>query len=102
MTRQSISHGILDALGGLPLFTTAPLYRRWHLRWGATDEEVRGPMPGDEIVPRAPFNATRAITIAAPPDSVWPWIVQLGYRRAGWYTYDLLDNAGYESADQVL
>jgi hypothetical protein len=59
-------------------------------------------MPGDEIVPRAQFNATRAITIDAPPEMVWPWIVQMGYRRAGFYTYDLLDNAGYESADRIL
>ncbi len=102
MTKQSISHTILDTLGGLPLFMTAPLYRRWHIRWGATDEEVRGPMPGDDIVPKASFNATRAITIDAPPEKVWPWIVQMGYRRAGFYTYDLLDNAGQESADRVL
>lgn len=102
MARRRILHGALDALAGLPLFLTAPLYRRWHLRWGATDDEVRGSMPGDELVPRASFNPTRAITIDAPPERVWPWIVQLGYRRAGFYTYDLLDNAGYESADRVL
>jgi hypothetical protein len=59
-------------------------------------------MPGDEIVPKASFNETRAITIDAPPDEVWPWIVQIGYRRAGFYTYALLDNAGYESADRIL
>lgn len=59
-------------------------------------------MPGDELVPDASFNATRAITIQAPPEAVWPWIVQIGYRRAGFYTYDVLDNAGYESADQVI
>lgn len=99
--RRSIAYGILDALGGLPLFLSAPLYRHWHLRWGATDDEVCGPMPGDELVPKAPFTATRAITIDAPPSAVWPWIVQMGYRRAGFYTYDLLDNAGYESADVV-
>ena len=99
---RRIGHGILDALVGLPLFATAPLYRRWHLRWGATDEEVRGLMPGDEIVPKASLNATRAITIDAPPELVWPWIVQMGYRRAGFYTYALLDNAGFESADRVL
>ena len=101
-TKRRILSGILDALGGLPLFMTAPLYRRWHMRWGATDDEVRGPLPGDDIVPRASFNATRAITIQAPPGRVWPWIVQMGYRRAGVYTYDLLDNAGYESADRIL
>jgi hypothetical protein len=59
-------------------------------------------MPGDEIVPRASFNATRAITINAAPDLVWPWIVQMGCRRAGFYTYALLDNAGNESADVIL
>jgi hypothetical protein len=102
LTRRAIGLGVLDALSGLPLFATAPLYRRRHLRWGATDEEVRGPMPGDDLVPAASFAATRAITIDAQPDVVWPWIVQMGYRRAGFYTYALLDNAGYESADRVL
>jgi hypothetical protein len=101
-TDRRIGHAILDALGGLPLFATAPLYRHWHLRWGATDEEVRRPMPGDEILPRASFTATRAITIDAPPELVWPWIVQMGYRRAGFYTYALLDNAGFDSADRIL
>lgn len=92
----------LHALTGIPLFLTAPLLRRWRTRWGANDPEVAGPMPGDEIVPKASFNATRAITIDALPERVWPWIVQMGYRRAGFYTYALLDNAGYESADRIL
>jgi hypothetical protein len=101
-THRRIGHAIVDALSGLPLFATAPLYRHWHLRWGATDQEVRGPMPGDEIVAKASFNATRAITVDAPPELVWPWIVQMGYRRAGFYTYQLLDNAGFDSADRIL
>jgi hypothetical protein len=101
-TDRRIGHAILDALSGLPLFATAPLYRHWHLRWGATDQEVHGPMPGDELVPKASLNATRAITIDAPPHDVWPWIVQMGYRRAGFYTYDLLDNAAFDSADRIL
>jgi hypothetical protein len=101
-TDRRIGHAILDALSGLPLFATAPLYRHWHLRWGATDDEARAPMPGDDIVPKASFNATRAITIEAPPELVWPWIVQMGYRRAGFYTYPLLDNAGFDSADRIL
>jgi hypothetical protein len=99
---RSIIRGILDALGGLPLFATAPLYRHWHMHWGATKDEVSGQMPGDDIVQKASFNVTRAITIDAPPDKVWPWIVQMGYRRGGFYTYDLLDNAGYPSADVIL
>jgi hypothetical protein len=100
--RRRFGHGVLDALSGVPLFATAPLYRHWHKQWGATDEEVHSPMPGDGIVPKASFNATRAITIDAPPGMVWPWIVQMGYRRAGFYTYAILDNAGYESADRIL
>jgi len=99
---RSIDRGFFDALTALPLFVTAPLFRHWHLRWGATAAEVREPMPGDDAVPTAPFNATRAITINAPPTLVWPWIVQMGYRRAGFYTYVLLDNAGYESASEIL
>jgi hypothetical protein len=72
------------------------------MRWGANDDEVRAAMAGDELVPVASFIATRAITIRARPENVWPWIVQMGYRRAGFYTYDIADNAGYPSADQVL
>ena len=79
--KRQIARGTLDLLTGLPLFATAPLYRHWHMRWGATDAEVRSPMAGDRIVPAAPFNATRAITIDAPPGRVWPWIVQMGSGR---------------------
>lgn len=99
---RSIDLGFFDALTALPLFLTAPIVRHWHMRWGATDAEVREPMPGDDAVPTAHFNATRAITINAPPALVWPWIVQMGYKRAGFYTYALLDNAGYESASEIL
>jgi 4-amino-4-deoxy-L-arabinose transferase-like glycosyltransferase len=91
-----------EAVTGLPLFLAAPLVRPWHLRWGATREEVAGAMPGDDLVTVAHFTATRAITIDAPPEQVWPWIVQVGYRRAGFYSYDLLDNLGRPSADTIL
>jgi len=101
-SERSILRAALDALSGVPLFVRAPFHRKQHLRWGATDAEVAGPMPGDDLVPKASFGATRAITIDAPPELVWPWIVQMGYRRAGFYTYALLDNAGYESSDEVL
>jgi hypothetical protein len=93
---------VLDTLTAVPWFLLTPLARPWHLRWGATDAEVHGPMPGDEVVRRAQFNATRAISIDAPPEHVWPWIVQLGYGRAGFYTYDLIDNAGQWSAERIL
>jgi hypothetical protein len=91
-----------DVVHDVPAFLTAPLYRRWHLRWGATAAEVAGSMPGDELVLHAPFRATRAITIDAPPQAVWPWLVQVGALRAGWYSNDLLDNLGHPSATTIV
>jgi hypothetical protein len=95
-------HAVGAVVHDLPLFLTAPLYRRWHLTWGATPAEVAAPLPGDELFPHAQFRATRAITIAAPPELVWPWLVQVGCRRAGWYSNDLLDNLGHRSAHEVI
>ena len=102
LVKRRIVFGILDLVGGLPFFATAPLFRHWHMRWGATDAEVLASMAGDELIPNASFNATRAVTIQAAPEEVWPWIVQMGYHRAGFYTYDIADNAGYPSADHLL
>jgi hypothetical protein len=102
MSERHILPGLRDVIVASPLFITAPLVRSRHLRWGATSAEVEGPMPGDDIVPRASFTATRAITISAPPDEVWPWLAQLGFGRAGFYSYDLLDNAGRPSAERIL
>ncbi len=101
MTRE-FRRGLRDVIVASPRFATAPLVRSWHLRWGATNSEVRAAMPGDELVPTASFNATRAITIDAQPDDVWPWIVQLGFGRAGFYSYDLFDNAARPSATRIL
>jgi hypothetical protein len=67
--------------------------RPWARRWGATAEEAARPLPGDKLVTKADYVATRAITIHAPPHEVWPWLVQIGSGRAGWYTYDRIDNA---------
>lgn len=99
------SRGLLvqlaQVVADLPLFATAPLYRAWHLRWGATDAEVSSPMPGDHLVEGAQFNPTRAVTIDAPPEAVWPWLVQAGFGRAGWYSDDLLDNLARPSLREV-
>lgn len=76
--------------------------RPWQLRWGATDEELTRTMPGDEDIPMPTFNATRGVTVNAPPEAIYPWIVQIGMTRAGWYSYDLLDNLGRPSARQLL
>jgi hypothetical protein len=75
------------------------------LRWGATADEVRCSLPGDEIVPQPVWESTRAITIDASPDQVWPWLVQMGQGRGGLYSFDWLENlAGLEihSTDRIL
>lgn len=68
---------------------------------GATCAERRAPLPGDEVVPDARGSSTMATTIEAPPEAVWPWLVQMGYGRAGWYSYDRLDNGGVPSAEEI-
>ena len=78
------------------------LVRPWALHWGATKEEAARPLPGDELVAKADYVATRAITIDAPPRDVWPWLVQIDSGRAGWYSYDRLDNAGVPSATEII
>src|SRR5512132_3317608 len=93
------------AAGALGAAAVLVAYRRWaqpwQHRWGATDEEVGAAMPVDELIPDA-ASTTRAITIAARPEQVWPWLVQLGYGRAGWYSYDWIDNDGRPSADRIV
>lgn len=71
------------------------------LRYGATDEEVEAPYPGAELVPGSSRGSTMAVTIDAPPSAVWPWLVQMGCDRAGWYSWDRLDNAGAQSSEQI-
>jgi hypothetical protein len=77
-------------------------YRGWHLGWGATAAESTAAMAGDSLIPKPHFAPTRSITIGASPVAVWPWIVQMGYGRAGWYSYDRLDNVGRRSATVIL
>jgi len=86
----------------VPLALAAPLVRRWHSRWGASDAEVSAAMPGDGVVPGCQVHWTRAISIDAPPEDVWPWLVQVGFGRAGFYSNDLLDNVGHPSASEIV
>ncbi|GAA0504902.1 hypothetical protein Ade02nite_70920 [Paractinoplanes deccanensis] len=81
-----------------------PALRRY-VTWGATPGEAAGPMPGDDLVPDADLISTRAVTIAAPPSAVWPWLVQMGSGRGGAYTYDWIENMfglNMHSADEIL
>jgi hypothetical protein len=80
--------------------------RRWFARWGATTAELTRTMTGDAAVVDPTYSATLAITIDARPEHIWPWLVQMGYRRGGLYSYDWLDRLfGYldrPSADAIL
>lgn len=67
----------------------------------ATSEERRRSLPGDALVAHSVVSVTHAITIDVPPDQVWPWLAQMGCGRAGWYSYDHLDNAGKRSATTI-
>lgn len=82
---RSRGRRILDAAGGAAaiaaMLVGSPLLRGRYNRWGATDEECRAPMPGDELVPDPVLTSTRAVTIGAPPDAVWPWLAQIGQGR---------------------
>lgn len=69
--------------------------------WGATEEEINSFVIGDDLCSDATLTATRCITIAAPPEYVFPWIRQMGFRRAGWYSYDWIDNLGRRSATSI-
>jgi proline iminopeptidase len=71
------------------------------LRWGATEDEVAEPYPGADLIPGGTRGATMATTIDAPPERVWPWLAQMGYGRAGWYSWDRLDNFGQRSAEEL-
>ena len=66
--------------------------RPWHLNWGATEEEVRMTLPGDELTPGAKGRATHAITIYAPATEIWKWLVQIGQDKGGFYSYSWLEN----------
>ena len=93
------------AVAGAAVAAYVAVLRPRHLRWGTTDAEATEPLPGDELMPRPRVAATHAITIDAPPQHVWPWIVQIGQDRGGFYSYTLLENAfgcHMKNADRIL
>jgi hypothetical protein len=103
--RRSSSFRSLFLLGGIAGAFLVMLVRARMARWGATDDEAWEALPGDDRVQDADIETTRAVTIAAEPAAVWPWIVQMGQGRGGMYTYDWLENlSGLEmhSAERIL
>lgn len=94
--------GAAQVLGAI---VGAPFLHRRFASWGATSDECRAPMPGDDLVVGPRLQSTRAVTIDAPPEAVWPWLVQIGHGRGGLYSYDGLENlvgCDIHSADRIL
>jgi len=98
----------LTGLGAAGAAATAAylfLFRPWHLRWGATSDEVARSLPGDELVPQPKQISTRAVTIQAGAAEIWPWLAQIGQGRGGFYSYDWLENligCNIHNADRIL
>lgn len=109
MTNSKFNPTIIEEVFGAAAIAasivTSPLIRSWYCKWGATTAELRMPLPGDDLVPHPVLESTRAITIQAPATAVWPWLVQLGQGRGGFYSYQQLENlAGCDihNADRII
>jgi hypothetical protein len=102
MSRRTVAG--VTVIGGAAAAAYILVVRPWHLRWGATGQESRESLPGDDLIADPDLTATRAIPIRAAADQVWPWIAQLGQGRGGFYSYDFLENlvgCDIHSADRI-
>lgn len=90
--RRSVRGLALVGALAAPCVVFFTFVRPWYRQWGASPEEQRMTLPGDAIIPNAAGQGTRAITIHAGVDRVWPWLAQLGQDRGGFYSFDLLEN----------
>jgi hypothetical protein len=95
---------LVTALLATLMLVYAAFVRPWHAGWGATAGEQRMALPGDTLAVNPAAVTTRAVTINAPPAVVWQWLVQIGQGRAGWYSYDWMENlfaADMHNADTI-
>lgn len=92
---------VAGAAIGTILGITVSRARRWWLTWGIETDEKTKALAGDDVVTVPVASETRGITIDATPEDVWPWLVQMGFARAGWYSYDRLDQRG-KSVDGIV
>jgi hypothetical protein len=102
MKLKIILEGVVGATAIAGSVILSPFIRGWYSRWGSTSEEVQQSIRGDEFVPHPKSQLTMAVTVQAPAANIWPWFVQLGCQRGGWYSYDLLDNGGIPSANRIV
>ena len=86
----------------VPSVTSALFVGRSMRQWGSNAADRRRSLPGDEEVHDPAIVTNRAVSINAPARIVWPWLVQMGWRRGGWYSYDIIDNDRQPSADVIL
>ena len=95
MKRRSRLRFLQEAVEGSAVLLVAtvtwPISRRWLRNWGSSEHERQGPWPGDALVSANLSPTTRAIEIGAPAKHVWPWLVQFGLDKAGFYSYELLE-----------
>ena len=101
-TRHAIATWVTAA--ALVYMSAVILARPWQLTWGSTRTDRVATLPGDRLVDPANYRMDRVVTIHAPADSVWPWLVQIGQDRAGFYSYDRLERtfgAGIRNADRI-
>lgn len=68
--------------------------REEHRTWGVAPDDIKRGLTGDDIVADAGIVETRSLVVDVPPSAVWPWLVQMGYGRGGWYSYDRMDMQG--------
>ena len=86
--------GMLAVLTAIAIFSSRQIH--------ATPGEQARTLPGDNLIPQPLGSVNHAITIQRPPREVWPWLAQMGSGRAGWYSYDFIDNGGHHSAERIL
>lgn len=97
--------GLAVAAAAVAVASYPLLWREWCQTWGATEEEARATLPGDDLLLRPDLLTTRAITVETPPSRIWPWLVQMGSGRGGAYTYDWIENLfglDMHSAEEIL
>jgi hypothetical protein len=100
-----ITAGLTSGIAAFAVAAYPALWRDRCLTWGARPEEAAREMAGDDLLPDAPVVSTRAVSVQAPPEDIWPWLVQMGPGRGGAYTYDWIENLfglGMHSADEIL
>ncbi|WP_299700618.1 hypothetical protein [uncultured Pontibacter sp.] len=103
MTKRKMGKGTLAVAALLGYVAALAIFRRQYVQWGATDAEAAQPLPGDEIMAYAASN--HAVTIHAPVEVVWAWLVQIGQDKAGFYSYSFLENlvrADIHNADRIV